>query len=587
VSNRDGSNDVYLMDRDGANQGRLTDAVALNLEGLEPAFSRDGKRIAFTSYRTGVPEICVMDSDGTNETCLTENRTGESDPVLSPDGENLAFVSDRDGNSEVYVLNSDGTDPVRLTDSPEVSERWPSFSPDGTKIAFTGITGPGDSPDADVYVMDSDGANRTRLTDDPAWDSYPSFSPVGTKIAFMTNRDRNMEIYAMDTDGANQVNLTNNPAQDVGPVFSAAPRTATVAAPHATTPDSSKPIRLMDNLCYYPSGGELKIFLSPNGSKVTFVGCSTGGLDIFVANSDGTRVVNLTKSPEVTEGDSGVALSPDGEKVAFHRYAHGNNLFTAADIFVANIDGTGLTNLTGDPEADESWPAFSPNGDKIAFVHSTAPNESPNSDVYVMDLDGTGLTNLTPTPDDDEQAPVFLPDGDKIRFMRWIGPNESRSAEVYVIDPDGKNQTRLPESIPAGATFSPDGEKVAFERSTTEAPIEHPPSATVYPIDIYVANVDGTGLTRLTDHPGYDGQPAFIPGTDRVAFVSGRDGDDDIYAMGLDGSGLINLTDTDSASENSPTFSADGTKMAYASVWRDDSGNLVNEIYVTKIDGTD
>jgi TolB protein len=100
-------------------------------------------------------------------------------------------------------------------------------------------------------------------------------------------------------------------------------------------------------------------------------------------------------------------------------------------------------------------------------------------------------------------------------------------------------------------------------------------------------NVDGTGFTRLIDHPAHDHQPLFIPGSDRVAFVSYRNGDEDIYVTDSDGTGLTNLTQTDWASENSPSFSSDGTKMAYASKRYDRSGYLVNEVYVKQLHGAD
>ena len=118
----------------------------------------------------------------------------------------IAFSSDRDGNREIYVMNAqDGSNQTTLTYYPATDE-FPSWSPDGTKIAF--VTG------ADIYVMNAqDGSNQTNLTIDPAFDFDPSWSPDGTKIAFSSDRDGNTEIYVMNAqDGSNQTRLTDNAA---------------------------------------------------------------------------------------------------------------------------------------------------------------------------------------------------------------------------------------------------------------------------------------------------------------------------------------------------------------------------------------
>ena len=73
----------------------------------------------------------------------------------------------------------------------------------------------------EIFVMDADGSNQTRLTDDPARDADPSWSPDGTRIAFASSRDRNWnyEIYVMDADGSNQTRLTDSPARDSKPFW--------------------------------------------------------------------------------------------------------------------------------------------------------------------------------------------------------------------------------------------------------------------------------------------------------------------------------------------------------------------------------
>ena len=133
----------------------------------------------------------------------------------------IAFVSNRDGNNEIYVMDADGQNQVNLTNHPE-SDIYPSWSPDGTKIAF--MSARDKLWGGEIYVMDADGKNQVNLTNHPAGDVMPSWSPDGTKIAFALGSDGNLgynvEIYVMDADGKNPVRLTNHPESDTFPSWS-------------------------------------------------------------------------------------------------------------------------------------------------------------------------------------------------------------------------------------------------------------------------------------------------------------------------------------------------------------------------------
>ena len=133
----------------------------------------------------------------------------------APQQAQIAFHSTRDGkyNYEIYVMDTDGSNQTRLTDNPK-ADWFPSWSPDGRRIAFTSNR---DGKYAEIYVMDADGSNQTRLTDNRKDDCIPCWSPDGQSIAFNSYRDGNYEIYVMDADGSNQRNLTNNPAYDSSP----------------------------------------------------------------------------------------------------------------------------------------------------------------------------------------------------------------------------------------------------------------------------------------------------------------------------------------------------------------------------------
>jgi hypothetical protein len=200
------------MNSDGGNQTRLTNNPALD---AAPHWSPDGTKIVFFSDRTGGGDIYVMNANGTNQTRLTTTAGLDLSPKFSPDGSRIVFVSSRDGNREIYVMNSDGNNQTRLTTYP-LNDESPAFSPDGSKIAFYSSR----AGNYDIFVMNTDGSNPVNVSNNPANDYNPAWSPDGSKIAFETNRDGgNYDIYVMNADGTNQIRFTNNPALDSYPAW--------------------------------------------------------------------------------------------------------------------------------------------------------------------------------------------------------------------------------------------------------------------------------------------------------------------------------------------------------------------------------
>jgi len=104
--------DIFVMNADGSGTRRLTHNAAQN---AEPAWSPDGRKIAFRSTRNGNRDLYVMNADGSGKRNLTQNAAWDSRPSWSPDGQKIAFVSNRDGRLEAYVMNADGSGQRRLT----------------------------------------------------------------------------------------------------------------------------------------------------------------------------------------------------------------------------------------------------------------------------------------------------------------------------------------------------------------------------------------------------------------------------------------------------------------------------------------
>ena len=203
--------DVWMMRADGSGRRRVTQDPALD---YFASWSPDGASIVFTSDRGG-EDLFVIGADGSGERRLTDDPGPDWGAAWSPDGTRIAFAGNARGNLEVEVVNVDGTGRIALTNDPG-RDYDPAWSPDGTRIAFTSER----DGNANVYVMNADGTGVTPVTQEPSGDWRPSWSPDGTLIAFESDRDEavlDRDVYVMAADGSGQRRLRtgNVNARDV------------------------------------------------------------------------------------------------------------------------------------------------------------------------------------------------------------------------------------------------------------------------------------------------------------------------------------------------------------------------------------
>jgi Tol biopolymer transport system component len=400
-----------------------------------PSLSPDGKKIAFTAERTeggcertsdcssSSPEesfarIYVMNTDGSDRTQLMED-LGVSSPTWSPDGKMIAFaLSGTDDKScAIYAMNADGSGHrIALTTMEGCySIDSLSWSPDGKKIAFEGSIAPNV---VDIWVLGVAGAqgdtSRPRQvthTSRSWWNVSPTWSPDSTEIAFTHKRTVGFEqnIHKINADGSGETRLTRDPAfhgdpadPPIDPTYF--PMYSPVFSPDGTKIAFVRGYRFLENpdpdlyTDFFPLSSVIYVMDSDGSNptvvrdfsleQVTNLDWLSGDVDLPLVGPDQEqeeRAVSGEPTPP-TDGCKPVE-NPVGE-IAFQ---------TGEDIWTMNADGSNPRRLTHNLSREET-PAFSPDGQKIAFVKEVevkaeggSPSETPKDlveKVVVMDANG-------------------------------------------------------------------------------------------------------------------------------------------------------------------------------------------------------
>jgi len=286
--------------------------------------------------------------------------------------------------------------------------------------------------------------------------------------------------------------------------------------------------------------------LRANG-KIAFTSDRDGNHEIYVMNADGTGQVRLTDNHGA---DSYPVWSPNGKKIAFvsQRSAGGFALS------VMNADGTNKVEITplNNIQFGNLASSWSPDGNRIAFrdyydilLH--------NYDIFVVNVDGSNRQNLTNSPPGiGSSDPSWSPDGSKILFIS----NQSAvyDTRLHTIKPDGTDLRALGADGFADGfgdyspNWSPAGDKITFVVNKYD-----------FNDVIYTANADGTNRQFFEGCPDLNcrqdtGSPVWSPDGNKIIFnILLSPGDFEIYTKNVDGSGLVQLTNT-TGSNSSPSW---------------------------------
>jgi Tol biopolymer transport system component len=253
--------------------------------------------------------------------------------------------------------------------------------------------------------------------------------------------------------------------------------------------------------------------------------------ELALVNPDGSGRRRLTTDGR---GYFHPDISPDGRRIAFAGL--GSNGFA---IYLMNAAGTGVTLLVD--RAFSAVPVWSPDGTRIAF---RSLNDGPFGQVgriFVINVDGTGLRQLSPDDPDPNQffyfdeGPTWSPDGSKVAF--------TRTGALTVINVDGTGMITLP--TPAGANYpswSRDGTRIAY-------------SALFGSEDIFVSNADGSNVFRVTTALDQENNPRWSPDSRRLVFCRVVDGFFQLFTINADGTGETRLSANPNTHECTPSWS--------------------------------
>ena len=406
---------------------------------------------------------------------------------------------------------------VPLTTYPG-SESEPSFSPDGTQVAFSWD---GESQDNfDIYVKEIDSDTPLRLTNSPAPERHPVWSPDGRQIAFLRNDRR-----SVGTSAAAAVLLMpaiggpERQVAEIGPLPPFLPPRY-----HAWLPDST--------------GLVVADASSPDEPSALFT----------LSNETGEKR-RLTSPPAESMGDTGPALSPDGRTLAFVRtsriYFYDLYLLELSEDFTPQGEPRRLTSES----RRIASPVWTPDGGEIIF------DEMFGGGLWKISVSRPGAPVRLTAAGQAALSPAVSRQGNRLAYTREVSDTNFRRMQRPDPESSPGPPTRFLSSTRREAfpKYSADGERIVFESWRTGA------------VGVWVSDADGSNPKLLHSEEGtHAGVPSWSPDSQRIAFNWNPEEQFDIYVISASGGKPLQLT-TDPADDQWPSWSRDGEWVYFAS----------------------
>jgi Tol biopolymer transport system component len=433
---------------------------------MSVAVSPDGRTLAVDLQGS----IWTLPAAGGTATRITDIFNDARQPAFSPDGKWIAFFAYRDGGYDLWAIAPDGSNQHKLTWG-AFDDREPTWSHDGTRVAFSSDRGSPLGGDYNIWTLDMRSGECRQLTKHPADDYMPSWSPDDKEIVFASTRDDGQSAWAIDVaDGterkaASAGGRVDAPSWGAGGqivyhVTTGGGRGAGGAVSESSRYEiGGRPITGGENVfAFRASWADAKNFYYVSDGKIrkrSVDGASPQTVE-FSATLQVTRAATMytrrkrdftSTTPRQVLGVVRPVISPDGKQIAFA---------AVGDIYVMPVGGKPV-NITKDRALDTD-PSWSPDGTQLVY---SSDKDDEHLQLWIRDM-RTGqsrkVTHLTTQP----QGASFSPDGKRIVFFNVDGM--WRVAQMSVLDVASGGVTKIHDTLaqPGAPTWSPDGKRIAL-----------------------------------------------------------------------------------------------------------------------------
>jgi len=461
--------DIWVADASGGVARRLT-----SHEGLEvfPKFSPDGRWIAFSGEYGGNRQVFVISVDGGTPRQLTwYNDVGPMPPrggfdyrilTWTPDGENVIVRANRlpwgvrMGRYYSVPVHGGLETPLVIPEG-----GGGDLSPDGTKMAYTPIDREfrtwkryRGGRAQDVWIYDLKANTAEPITDFEGTDNQPVW--VGSTIYFTSDRDRTLNLYAYDPADGTTKKVTRHTEYDVlwpsgGPGGVVYENGGYIYRYDPTAGNSERvPIRVYGDLPHtFPyfdnvASGIASFDISPSGARALF---DARG-ELFTVPAENGEVRNLTRTPGIREIDP--AWSPDGQWVAYLSDRDGEY-----DLYVRSQDGTGdERRITRNGDIWRFPPIWSPDSQKLAFADKTHT-------LRYVDVEGGKIVDVDQDHNDDITTYVWAPDS---RWLAYTKESDAQQTVIWAYSLEEKKAHALTDGLTNdfSPVFDPEGRYLYF-----------------------------------------------------------------------------------------------------------------------------